>query len=181
MENEEKSSSGAFIQNMNKEKDLADFKRLISTLEAEGREFSKEDDDLMGIVSPEKFPYKTRNIVQEVVDIIDDNPEFVEMIPKHLRKFFSGYTFFKGESMSRAKKLTELIMGKDRVSGKTDTGQVVVIQYKSSGMTAYLIDPDTDQTDAATNVDTMSQVWSWLKEHGVSEVNWDKGGSGRIE
>jgi len=119
---------------MNKEKDLADFKRLISKLEAEGREFSKEGDVLMGIVSPEKFPYKTRSIIQDIVNIIDDNPEFSKMIPERLKYLFSGYILPESEvKISKAKKIISMIetwikvyhgTSEDSIKGNSNTGAI---------------------------------------------------------
>lgn len=92
-----------------KEKDRVEFDGLIQRLRTEGKEMSGSD-VLMDIISPEKHPYATRSIIQEIVGIIDDNPEFAEMIPKDLRHFFSNYNIFlkSEDKMNRAKTLISI-------------------------------------------------------------------------
>ena len=87
---------------MNKEKDKADFDKLIHRLETEGKEMTGKD-VLLDIIAPEKYPFATRMIVREIVDIVWD--KFVDMIPENLKHFFSGYIFPKKEFlMSKSEK-----------------------------------------------------------------------------
>jgi hypothetical protein len=93
---------------VNKEKDLADFKNLLNRLGTEGKEFGKGD-ELTQLLSPERFPYKTRSIVQELVVIAYDNPEFSKLIPDNLKHFFLGYILPESEGkMNKAKRLMKL-------------------------------------------------------------------------
>jgi hypothetical protein len=95
---------------MNKEKDLADFKNLLHRLETEGIYDKSGTSTLLDIIAPEAYPYKTRRIVQEIIAIVYDNPEFTKMIPDNLKDFFSGYILPESEEkMSKAKELIKLM------------------------------------------------------------------------
>jgi len=96
---------------MNRDKDLQDFKTLLRRLETEGRKF-EDGDELTQMLSPEKFPFKTRQIVKEIVFIVEDHPEFVDMIPAKLMDFFSGYKM-KREARIAAKVAMEITKGLD--------------------------------------------------------------------
>jgi SMC interacting uncharacterized protein involved in chromosome segregation len=90
--------------------DFFDFKNLLYRLGTEGREYGEDDvDALTALISPERFPRETREIVRDIMFIIDDNPEFSKMIPDKLKKFFSGYIFPEGGNMNKAKKLLGLL------------------------------------------------------------------------
>ena len=77
-----------------KEADRVTFDSLIRKLETEGREYGKDSSDaLTDILGGERFSFKTRSIVNEIVNLVWDNPEFV--IPDNLKKYFSGFIFPK--------------------------------------------------------------------------------------
>ena len=75
---------------MNKEKDRSDFLELLRKLESQGKMYG-ESDALTNMLGGEKFTRATRNIVSEMVYLVEENPEFIEMIPANLMVFFEGY------------------------------------------------------------------------------------------
>lgn len=91
-------------------KDLRDFNVLIARLKAEGRRFEGDDDKLTDILGGEKFSFKTRMIVRDVMDILDDNPDFESLIPKELMHFFEGYIMpSKRTAMNKIAAARELV------------------------------------------------------------------------
>lgn len=103
---------------MNRERDLSDFKRLLGKLQVEGKRYG-EGDKLTELLGGEKLSFSTRTMVSEMVDILQDNPDFAKMVPEGVRPFFEGYivdwrTGRVGASVSR----TDRTDRTDRIAGK---------------------------------------------------------------
>jgi hypothetical protein len=165
-----------------REKDRVDFDNLIHRLEAEGREYGKDDTDaLTSFLDGEKFPRDTREIVKEIVFIIEDNPEFSKMIPEKLMKFFSGYILPKKESkMTKAQRIIQVIeaMSDERIQA----AEKAFSEYDFESDGVMVTDSDRWQEDGPDKLiskfyfDDMegrksdSSVFSVVFEKGTSKV-----------
>ena len=98
---------------IDKNKDLADLKTLLRRLEVEGRRL-EEGNAFDKMLGDEKFPFQTRRIVQEIMSILQDSPEFVDEIPERLKHFFEGWNLPKTktageEQMDKTSRIAERI------------------------------------------------------------------------
>ena len=73
------------------DKDESEFKGLLRRLESEGKRTDKGD-KLTEMLAPEKFSFKTRMIVGDLISLMEDNPGLKELVPESLRGFFEGHT-----------------------------------------------------------------------------------------
>jgi hypothetical protein len=73
-----------------------EFKGQLHRLETEGKRLD-EGDKLIEMLSPEKFNFRTRMIIQDLVSLMKIDPGLKEMVPENLRGFFEDYSIAWGQ------------------------------------------------------------------------------------
>jgi hypothetical protein len=72
------------------DKDAVEFKGLLHRLETEGKRIDKGD-KLTEMLAPEKFSFRTKMIIRDLISLMEDDPGLKELVPESLRGFFEGY------------------------------------------------------------------------------------------
>jgi len=78
------------------DKDTVEFKGLLRRLETEGKRHD-EGDKLTEMLAPEKFSFRTRMIVNELISLMENDPGLKELVPENLQGFFEGYAIAWGQ------------------------------------------------------------------------------------
>jgi hypothetical protein len=153
---------------------MSDFKMLLRELELKGRQY-EQGDTLTDMLGGEKFSYVTRRVVSEMVNIIEDNPEFTSMVPDKLKMFFEGYKI-NWQRHASGSKITDYIersLGrKPNVRGQ---GKAIAEEQKHG---EYLVMFPSGRVEHAMDKDHAEQkIRQWFKlnlgaDSGVGEIEW---------
>ncbi len=165
--------------------DLTDFRKLLDKLKREGRKFEKGD-ELTESLGGEKFPYATREIVKEMVFIIEDNPLFARHVPAKLRDFFSGYKVnWRGASvradftmtgMTRELlKVAKEILGKGtfKVAFQPDVGETSLAGMSKVSAKRHVNHLLSRYTRGLFNDDSWRPVNIIFKALTAAQINWE--------
>ena len=163
---------------MNKEKDMVDFKSLLHRLELEGKRYDKGD-SLTETLGGEKFSFTTRRIVQEIVSIIEENPEFVGMVPRELVGFFEGYVIYRSMRLSGemvGSKVTDYVT-RNLGRGPSVQGQGKAIAEENSRGEFLVMFPDGKVEHAMNRAQAEQKIKRWFGmrpgvEIGVGTIEW---------